>query len=144
MNKIRKMSTSEIITIGFGFVGIIGAIIGIYVRVMMAITAQQTEICGMKKNFDDHKNENNNMFSEIAKVLEKVSELHMNVVSNTERIISITQQFDEHKEQNDKSFIAISELVKQNRQDNKEEHQKMVETINDGQKQLINLLIKQN
>lgn len=139
------MTTSEMITIGFGFVGVIGTIIGIYVRVMMAITAQQTEICGMKKNFDDHKNENNNTFSEITKVLDKVSELHLNVGLNSERIIAITQQFDEHKEQNDKSFVAISELVKQNRQDNKEEHKEMVRTINDWQKQLTDLLIsKQN
>jgi uncharacterized membrane-anchored protein YhcB (DUF1043 family) len=119
------METSQMIA----FLGLAGGIVGIYVRVMMAITAQQTEICSMKKNFDDHKNENSYTFNEMAKVLKEVSAIHLDVSLNSERIISITQQFDIHKEQNDKSFTAIAEMVKQNRLDNKDEHTELKQLI---------------
>jgi predicted nucleic acid-binding Zn-ribbon protein len=126
------MTISEYLGIGTLFLGCFGAITTAYINIMTKITAQQTEICNLKNNFNEHKKENNNTFSEISKVLEKVSELHYNVGLNSERIIAITAQFDEHKLQNDKSFEAIIELVKQNRQDNKDEHTELKQIIKDA------------
>ena len=126
------MTISEYLGIGTLFFGCFGAITTAYINIMTKITAQQTEICNLKNNFNDHKSENDSTFSEISKVLEKVSDLHYNVGLNSERIISITTQFEEHKIQNDKSFDAIIELVKQNRQDNKEEHSELKQIIKEA------------
>ena len=129
------MTTYETISVTLGAILIIGGLITGYVAIMVRLSTLEISVA-------EHKAENNSSFNEIAKVLEKVSDLHANVGLNSERIIVITQQFDEHKEQNDKSFIAISELVKQNRQDNKDEHKEMFKLIGEGQKQLTDLLIR--
>lgn len=129
------MTTYETASVVLGGVLVIGGLITGYVAIMVRLSTLEISVA-------EHKAENNSSFNEIAKVLDKVSDLHYNVGLNSQRIVTITNQFNEHKEQNDKSFTMITDLVKQNRQDNKEEHNEMFKLIGEGQKQLTDLLIR--
>ena len=123
------MTIGEYTSIGSLFLALAGTMIGAFIKLKTDIAAINVRICNSERNFTDHKNENNITFGQIAATLDKVAELHANVLQNSERIIAITAQFDEHKIQNDKSFEMISELVKQNRQDNKDEHNELKQLI---------------
>lgn len=55
--------------------------------------------------------------------------LNIRITENATDILNIKKEIDEHKVSNKDSFVEIKEILRENRNDNKQEHNKMNELL---------------
>ena len=119
------MSIGEIISIISVTIGLIGSIVGVYIKLKTDITSVQVALLSIEKNISKHESENNITFSRLVCAIDKVSEIQGAVIKNSEAVANIVANFDEHKKENERAFDQIAELVKQNRREQKEDHKEL-------------------
>lgn len=123
------MSVGEWVSVIGLICGLLGAVIGVYIKLNTDITSVKVQLCAFEKQFNKHEDSNSLTFGKISATLEKINEMQVAISKNTENVANMLANFDEHKRQNDSSFEMIMNQVKQNRSEQRDDHKELKELI---------------